>query len=220
MANITVVSILERANTILVDTTKTRWTFDELLTWYNDAVLEIVNIRPDTQISNTVFTLVPNQSKQVLPSDGLRWLDVMYEVSTGRPITKTDRRQLDDQVPNWHKNSGNIRAYVFDERDPKHIYVHPQPTEPTDLMVSYSVSPQAIVITDFDTDTQTIQVDDNYVSALVDFVVYRAYSKDADYAANAQRATNHYNAFMQSLGQKTQTDNAYNPRSRAEPRNA
>jgi hypothetical protein len=220
MANVTVVSILDRANTILVDTTKSRWTYDELLIWYNDAVLEIVNIRPDAMMSNQVFTVTPNQSKQVLPSNGLRWLDVMYEVSTGRPITKTDRRQLDDQVPNWHKNSGDVRAYVFDERDPKHIYIHPQPTTAVDLMVCFSVAPTAITINDFDTDTQLIQVDDNYVSALVDFVVYRAYSKDADYAANAQRAASHYQAFMQSLGQKTQTDNAYNPRSRAEPRNA
>lgn len=220
MSTLKVVDILDRANTILVDTTKTRWTYDELLTWYNDAVLAIVNIRPDALMVNTTFTVLANSSKQVLPADGLRWIDVMYEVATGRPITKTDRRQLDDQVPNWHKNTGDVRAYVFDPRDPKHIYVHPQPTTDTDLMVCYSVAPTQVAIANFDTDTTLIQIDDNYVSTLVDFVVYRAYSKDADYAANAQRAANHYQAFLDSLGQKTQSDRAYNPISRAEPRNA
>ena len=221
MANITIVSVLNRANIILVDTTKTRWTYSELLIWYNDAILEIANLRPDSQLLNTDFSVVPNQSKQVLPSDGLRWLDVVYNVATGLPVTKTERRQLDDQVPNWHKNSGSqVRTYIFDERDPKTIYVHPQPTTATSLQVCYSIAPSPVVIASFDTDTTLIQVDDNDINALVDFILYRAYSKDADYAANGERASMHYQAFMQSIGQKTQGDKQNNPATRAMPRNA
>lgn len=220
MANITIVSVLDRANIILVDTTKTRWDYKELLTWYNDAILAIADVRPDSQLANVSFTVSPNASKQTLPSDGVRWLDVMYNIATGAPITKSDRRQLDDQIPNWHKQSGSqVRLYVFDERDPKNIYVYPQPTTATDIQVCYSKAPIAVDIADFETDTTVIGVDDSYVSALVDFILHRAYSKDADYASDPERSMRHYNAFMASISQKTQVDSMNNPISRAMPRN-
>jgi len=46
----------------------------------------------------------------------------------------------------------------------------------------------------------TINIDDIYANALVDYMLYRAYSKDAEYAGNAQRAVAHYTAFSNSLG--------------------
>ena len=98
MSNIKVVDVIERVNTIVVDTTKTRWPYEELLTWYNDAVLAVVNRRPDASIKNIDFTITPNKSKQTLPVDGLRWMDVVSNVLTGKPIRKTKRLQLDDQV--------------------------------------------------------------------------------------------------------------------------
>lgn len=215
MATITVKSVLDRANTILVDVTKTRWTYEELIIWFNDAVLAVVNKRPDANVQNTSYLLTANQSKQVLPANGLRWIEVIYNEATGSPIRKTIRRQLDDQIPNWHKRTGDEPTqYVFDERDPKVIYVYPQVTAAQSVQACYSIAPTAIDIANIE--TAVIPIDDNYVNPLVDFILYRAYSKDADYAANAQRAAGHLQAFGAELGDKYQVDKAYNPRSRME----
>jgi Family of unknown function (DUF6682) len=213
MSNIKVVDVIERVNTIVVDTTKTRWPYEELLTWYNDAVLAVVNRRPDASIKNIDFTITPNKSKQTLPVDGLRWMDVVSNVLTGKPIRKTKRLQLDDQVPNWHKKpGGEVASYVFDERDPKTIYIYPQPTTAIDLNIFYTVAPSPVTITDFENDNTTLSIDDSYLNAIVDFMLYRAYSKDADYAANAQRAAQHYQVFQAELGDKSGIDTAFNPR--------
>jgi hypothetical protein len=218
MATITVVSVLDRVNTILVDVTKTRWTYEELIVWFNDAVLAVVNKRPDANVQNTSYTLTANQSKQILPTNGLRWIDVIFNEATGSPIRKTIRRQLDDQIPNWHRRTGTEPTqYVFDERDPKVIYVYPQVTTAQSVLACYSIAPTAIDIADIA--TAIIPIDDNYVNPLVDFILYRAYSKDADYAANAQRAMGHLQAFGAELGDKYQVDKAYNPRSRMEELN-
>jgi hypothetical protein len=47
--------------------------------------------------------------------------------------------------------------------------------------------------------TGNISVPDIYANTLVDYVLYRAYTKDAEFAGNAQRATAHYGAFSAAL---------------------
>ena len=212
MSSIKVVDVIKRVNTIVVDTTKTRWPYSELLDWYNDAVLAVVNRRPDASIKNVNFPVTPNQSKQELPSDGLRWIEVVSNASTGKPIRRTNRRQLDDQIPNWHNQNGSeVSAYVFDSRDPKSIYIYPQPTTGISLNVIYSVAPSPVAITNFETDTKTLSIDDSYLNAIVDFMLSRAYEKDADYAANAQRAQMHYQKFAAETGEKFNVDRVFNP---------
>ena len=45
-----------------------------------------------------------------------------------------------------------------------------------------------------------VSVPDIYGNALQDYILYRAYTKDSEYAGNAQRAVAHYTAFANSLG--------------------
>ena len=47
--------------------------------------------------------------------------------------------------------------------------------------------------------TDLIQVDDIFANALINYVLYRAYLKDAEFAGNQQRAGNYYSIFSQSL---------------------
>jgi len=213
MSNVRVVDIISRVSTIVVDTTKTRWPAEELLDWFNDAVMAVVNRRPDANIANAPFITAPALSKQTIPADGLRLIDIVYNTVTGTPIRKAPRNQLDDQVVNWHKSAGNtVLNYVFDERDPKTFYIYPQPTSASSIEIIYSVAPAPIVITDFVADSTTLPIDDSYLNPIVDFMLHRAYSKDADYAANAQRATQHYQVFLSELGEKFQVDGTYNPK--------
>lgn len=57
----------------------------------------------------------------------------------------------------------------------------------------------------------TITLDDIYANALLDYILYRAYSKDADYAGNSQRAISAYTAFLRSIGKMDQKETMDNP---------
>lgn len=64
-----------------------------------------------------------------------------------------------------------------------------------------------------------ISIDDIYANALIDYVLYRAYSKEADFAANAQIAAAHYAAMAGSLGVKSNNENLRNPNRNRQPSN-
>jgi hypothetical protein len=51
-----------------------------------------------------------------------------------------------------------------------------------------------------------IGIDDIYANALLDFILYRAYNKDAEFAGNATRAQVHMMGFASSLGVKSKID--------------
>jgi hypothetical protein len=58
---------------------------------------------------------------------------------------------------------------------------------------------------------------DIHANALLDYILYRAYSKDSEYAGNAQRAVNHYTAFMNALGVEIKATLAVAPTTRGNP---
>lgn len=56
-----------------------------------------------------------------------------------------------------------------------------------------------------------ISIDDIYANALLDYILYRAYQKDADYAANNQRAMTAYESFLNSLGLRDRKESGRDP---------
>ncbi|MBY6105022.1 hypothetical protein KUW19_00835 [Ferrimonas balearica] len=212
MATTTVIDLIKRAKIILQDTTGTRWPDSELLGWFNDAQLAVVNRRPDALVSNDSFTCAEG-AKQALPSDALRLIKIVRNLTTGTSIRAIRGEILDDQIPDWYSQepTTEVKHYVFDPRDPKTFYVYPPATATVSLELAYTVAPAAVAIADFENDATTITLDDSFKNALLDFMLYRAYSKDADYAANGQRAVSHYQAFETALGAKYEPDAAMNP---------
>jgi len=213
MATTKVVDILDRASIILQDSTNVRFPNSELLKFFNDAQKEVVLHRPDAKMVNGSFDCVAG-SKQTLPSAALRLIDVIRNVD-GRAVTQVDRKILDETLPNWHEQAADasrkIEHFVYDPADPKNFYVYPKATADFDLEIVYSSAPTDIDISNFETDTTTISLDDVYSNCLLDYILYRAYQKDSEYAGNAQRAMMHYQSFSNSLGVKTQADGATTP---------
>jgi hypothetical protein len=58
-----------------------------------------------------------------------------------------------------------------------------------------------------------ISVDDVFANALMDFVLYRAFCKDAD-AGNATLAQKHYDSFIKTLSLKFEVDKMVDPNAR------
>ena len=213
MATTKVVDILDRAAIILQDNTNVRFPNSELLKFFNDAQKEVVLHRPDAKMVNTTYACVDG-SKQTLPSAALRLIEVVRNVG-GRAVTQVQKRILDETLPNWHETTAGtnkIEHFVYDPADPKNFYVYPKGASGThSLEIVYSSSPSEITISDFGSDVQVISLDDVYANCILDYVLYRSYQKDSEFAGNAQRAMMHYQSFANALGVKTQADGATTP---------
>mgnify|MGYP003116095796 CR=1 FL=1 len=214
-------NLLSRIKDILQDATSVRWPEAELLRYVNDAQREIVNYRPESSATTANVQLVTG-TKQTLPSGGLRLIKVTRNMSdtsggaTGkRAIRIVNVDILNTQEPNWHDASAatgdaahgtNVKHYIFDEDDPKNYYVYPGVAGNAYVEIVYSNSP-----TDLANTSAVISVDDIYANAIMDYVLFRAYQKDSEYAGNAQRAGTHYQLFLQCIGQGMQAQELISP---------
>ena len=207
MAIVSSNEILMRVNKLLNDPNFTRWTKEELLNYLNDAQRAIVLRRPDSYTVDTDdFTCVEG-TKQLLPVDALKLIDVTRNES-GKAIRGPYNRQvLDDNYDTWYagKESSEVELYIYDERNPKTFYVYPGVIENVKLTLVYSKAPPAISLADNEAG-EVIALDDIYVNAIIEWILYRSYMKDAEYAANPNKSQMHMNAFKSQLGEKSQAD--------------
>lgn len=218
MAVLTAQNLIDRVNDTLQDTNNVRWPAAELLRYLNDAQREIVLLKPEASVTTQAVQLTANETKQTLPASGVRLLDVTRNMGAtgaapGTSVRLIAREVLDTQLPTWHSDSGQtaVKHFMFDPRNPKVFYVWPRVHASTQVWVElvFSSSP-----TDVAAVGNTITLDDIYANAIIDFMLYRAYSKDAEYASNAQYAKQHYESFLMSLGLKTKVDDSANPNQR------
>ena len=200
-------ALIRRVVETLQDTTSIRWPVAELVRYLNDGQREIIVHRPDAMVTNASVSLASG-TKQSLPANGAKLIDVVRNsAGTKRAIRMCAREILDAQSPGWHNLSGvtEIVHFMFDPRDPKVFYVYP-PAAVSGAAVDlvYSALPTDIAEpaagTDFAAVTGNISVPDIYSNALQDYVLYRAYTKDSQYAGNEARAQARYAAFANALG--------------------
>ncbi len=203
--------VLNRIRILLNDTVAVRWSNDELLSWLTDGQRALAMVRPDASGVRQAVTLVAG-TRQTLPADCSRLFEVSRNLSAtgapGRGITYVERDALESMAPNWHAAtaSATIRHYVYDGRDKAYFYVYPPAVANTQVELFYSKIPAAVTTT-----TATLEVPDMYLDALVNYVAYRAYSKDAEFGANAALASNYLSLFTALVGAKTKTDVAFSP---------
>lgn len=120
-------------------------------------------------------------------------------------------------MPDWHAQVGSIdvQHFIFDPKLPKEFLVYPPALATSEVEIVYSSVPTPHTLTDSQLSSaataETLKLDDVYANAILDYVLYRGYSKDASYAGNAQRASQAYTAFSNSLGMKSQVDGATAP---------
>ncbi len=225
MATIKVIDVISRVESILQDT-NVRWPRLELQRWLNECYLSIVLLRPDANAKCATFTCAAGTKQTLTASAGgfpsaLRLLDVTRNVKTGsnkKVVRVVNRSVLDDQRPGWHAETqtDNIQHYTYDPRSPKQFYVYPPATAVAQLEVVYADAPGAHTMTEAEldpanNDNEVILLDDIYLSPITDWILYRAYSKDAEYGANEARAVASYQAFNAAIGTKTQVDAAVTP---------
>lgn len=202
--------IIDRARHLLQDIAAERWGDTELVLWINDACKYIEVQRPDACAVNAAMSLAAGTKQSIagLTPPGVRLLDVVRNVG-GRAITLVDRNELDTYRPTWHTDTAAATEnYVYDNRDPKTFYVHPPASAGAQIEVIYSRVPAEITV---GTVGDALPLDDLYLDAVLNYVLFRAYAKDADATQNAELATAYLQACNTSLGVRTSADVAASP---------
>ena len=222
---VSVNSVVDRVQTVLQDTTGVRWPVtSELILWVNDAQREIALMKPDASAVNTTVTLVDG-TKQSIPTAGNRLLKVVRNMSaasggTGkRAVRLVDREVLDSQSPDWHDPSVTgaaahtsvVKHYIYDESNPRNFYVYPGVSGNAYLEIIYSANPSTVAAGD------NLSLPDIYANAVMNYGLYMAYMKDAEFAGNATRATTHYQLFTTAVTGKGAVDAITNPNMERRP---
>ena len=221
MATITVASILTKVTTILQDASNVRWSADELVLWLNDAQRELVLYKPNAYVVSTAVKCVQG-TKQSLPAAAVSLVDIVRNMGTdgttpGNAIRAVSREILDTQVPNWHAATASaiVKHFVYTPLDTKNYYVYPpQPsTNQGYIELVYVALPTDAV------SGGVITLDDIYVTPIISYILFRAYSKDAEYAANATLAATYYQQFQGLMQGKISAEMESNPNQALAPFN-
>ena len=215
----TVQSVIDRVQTVLQDTTGVRWpVVAELVLWINDAQREIALLKPDASAINETITLADG-TKQDIPSAGNRLLKVVRNMSaasggTGkRAVRLVDVEVLNGQTPDWHDptvagdaaHTNIVKHYIYEESNPRNFYVYPGVSGAAYLEIIYSSNPTTVA------QGGNLSIPDIFANAVMNYVLYMAYMKDAEYAGNSQRANSHFALFTNSVTGKGQIDAITNP---------
>lgn len=206
-------SIITQVQDILNDV-NVRYPTAELLRWIDLGQKTIVMLRPDANALGQNLTLIAG-TRQTLPAGGLSLIDIARNMGAGgatpgRPIRLVQREML-DLNPTWHSETaaGYITNYAYDERIPGEYWVYPPATAGIQVFGTVAMTPSTV-----DEVTDALSIGVLFQGALLDFVLFRGFSKDAS-VGNQQRAVSHFQAFSLAVGAEAQakimkSPNTYN----------
>lgn len=220
MGTVTAQTIINKAAVQLIDQTNIRWTRAELLAWLNDGMRQIVLIQPSAS-STTVARQMVAGTRQTLPADGWLLLQIYRNMGTtgttpGRAVRIVSRELLDNFNPNWHTATATaeVRNYIYDVQDQTAFYVYPPNTGTGYIEINYSAQPANLT-----SESQVIPIFDVFQSALVDYILYRACSKDAEYAPGLTLAQGYLATFSAAVQGKSTSETLNEPVQSLNPRN-
>lgn len=228
-------TILTTVTTLLQDPTFVRWPLLELFNYVSDGQREICLYKPNAYVVLETCRLdggtkqrlpdgtAPNAAKPV----GLTLLDVVRNRGIdgngeGNAIRVVSREILDAQVASWHSTAadGVVKHYIYNPLDPLHFYVYPpQPSGASTqhyVEILYGAVPAALTAPGTTTSLSNfsavnIVLPDIWANALANYTMFRAYSKDAEYAQNGALAQKYYELFMSAVTGKTAVEQAVSP---------
>lgn len=211
---LTATQLIDDVTSDLLDAGNVRWSRADLLLWLNDGQREIVLFRPDASTSVVDHPLAAGYL-QTIPAAGIRLMRVIANF-TGRACKNTTIDALDDHRPDWRNDtqSDTIKAWCYDERDPKRFEVWPPATSIAKLKILVSVPP-----TDCANEAASVYLDDQYKGPLMSYMRHRAYLRDSEDAASSQMSSEAYALFQQQLGVRTKAELSVKPE-RAAPKGA
>lgn len=195
------IDIINSARPILLDVqmgaVAPRQSDEELLNYVNQGIAEVATLLPmmfSTVGDITCQAGTVEQSATFL--DAVIVLDVLC-IHEGNAITRTDRETLDQFRPGWRTDpAGEAENWMPLEGDPLKFYIYPKAPANQVIDLRYVRNPAKVQL-----DEEILELPAAMLPAMVDYVIYRAESKDDEHVLN-QRAAAHYTAFLTKIGAK------------------
>lgn len=212
--------IIGRVGIALNDVQRVRWTLAELVNYINDGQRQIVMLLPDANAVTASIKLDVG-TRQRIPATagtdpngvavvpGIRLLRLTRNMGVdgmtpGRAIRETSRAALDNELPDWHAETPSltVQNFVYDNVAPKQFHVYPPAQADVYVEAIYSGIPKTVEVdqSGVTAGTDDLDLPDEYLSPLVDYVLARCYAKDAEFAGNTARATAYMQTFSTTIG--------------------
>ncbi|UKA11712.1 DUF6682 family protein [Photobacterium damselae] len=177
--------LIDRVSRELVDPRNARWYRDELTQYLSEAIGVIAAKQPGL-VAKTIDLSVTS-SPINLPSDGYTLLAV-HSIN-GIAAQYVFAEKLDQMYPSWQTDKGTPVCWTKREYDLKRFWIYPQPTESVVVSILY-VPEIKILDEEFE-----VLLPNIYEGALVDFMMYRAYSRDGENVSEANKSQQHFQSF-------------------------
>lgn len=222
---VVVKDVLYRATVILQDSATVRWPLPELAVWVLDGAKEIALNQPSAAAVTIAVNLIAGTRQYVDATlyQAMMRVDRNLKVDgTGdKVIRPTTKSVMDTQNPHWHNGAkvpftALVEHVIIDVIDPMSFYVYPGNTGTGRIECVMSKIP---VLTGTPTDPNdidsysavTVPLISVWQSALVDYVLYRAFNKDSQLAGSEQRAAAHFGQFVAAMNARQQANQVANP---------
>lgn len=215
--------VIYRAKIILQDAASVRWPVSELALWALDGAKEIALLQPSATAVTITQEMVSGTRQVVAPEyqSMIRAVRNMSGTTGGRSITSVAREVLDNQSADWHDPAKVafrqlVRHVIIDVQDPASFYVYPGNDGTGEIECVMSIIPvfSADPVNPDELDDYaaiTVPLIGVYLSAVVNYVLSRAFSKDSQLADSANRAVAHYNQFMSAVTARQNANATANP---------
>lgn len=202
MGTETVLSVITKAKRVLsdVDETMERWDDAELLAWVNAGQRDIVRRIP-TAYTAVASVLLAAGVEQTLPSGAYRIVRPMFNMGAdgatfGRALTTTTLDDISMANPEWATEDEDdeiLQVIPSERRETFYVYPPADGTSYISLLLSY-------LPTDITDTGDAITIDDQFANALLFYVLWCSFAKDAEESANVARAEQFKKAYKDALG--------------------
>jgi len=193
--------IIDNAAQALQDPDHVRWTVKELAGYVTDGQNLVLSKAPSATSREVTLTLQAGCGQKI-PDDARALLQVLRNADNRqRAIRQVSRDLLDACSPGWASGrpGRSIVHFIADERTPRLFDVYPPAADGMQVVALLAMEPAPIA----DDGLTDIAVRPEFAEALFNYSMFRAYSKDAEYAAVAPLATAHWQLFADALGINT-----------------
>lgn len=190
-----------------------RWSVQEIQEYVNDALVQLALLKPEA-FAKTVEMPLKAGSYQELPEDIMQLIDLIgvkdaYGRIHGKPLrldtnaSYVSHAYFADLACQVAVNGRYVmRSYVFDPKNPQAIFVYP----PVPAGEELSLLVNGVVVTQ----EGKGEVPRKWHNAVIEWALYRAFSKDTESPVNQQKGSQHLQHFYSILNLSTQAEDRLN----------
>lgn len=209
--------IINRVTTLYNDADYVRITKDQYIRFLDDAINQLIAVRPDSYVVIEPVKLKAG-SRQDVPEDAYCLVDIYSNAmkgidgtfTYGPPIYQVERKDM-DYFSNWYKstfsNTGVVMEFMYDRKTPRTFFVYPAVPNNRDVYVEMAVSKQAPEFSTMGLEFDKIMelempVSGVYKTPLINYMLYLVYNTDSTSANDRQIAAMYEQSFYRGLGQE------------------